>query len=184
MVPQWQTPYLGARSLPKKLSSWEVDHFFTLTPDERDEICSRYSGLYQLAAALQLGFLRMTGCSLGGVHILPRNLLEYIGAQLDIDTPTIASVRALYRRLRTRYQHQQWAAGILIEVEHTQYQDVIAVIPESVCTQWLDALYQPHPRYQVQLIDWLKTPPAKRFEMNLSELFDKIEVLKSLGVHR
>ena len=109
MVPQWQTPYLGARSLPKKLSQWEIDHFFTLTADEREDISSRYSGLYQLAAALQLGFLRMTGGVLDGVRILPKNLLEHTGQQLDIDTPTIASVRALYRRLRTRYQHQQWA---------------------------------------------------------------------------
>jgi len=243
MVPQWQTPYLGARSLPKKLSQWEIDHFFTLAPDERDDIGDRYSDLYQLAAALQLCFLRMTGGVLDGVRILPKNLLEHIGAQLDIEIPTIASVRALYRRLRTRYQHQQWAmkrlgfsplapgqrrvlvtrlrqqarstgdinalvdfarrwlyeqciiipsqrtlrewaAGILVEVEHAQYQDVIAAIPESLCMQWLDALYQHHPRYQVQLIDWLKAPPAKRSEMHLWELFDKITELKSLDVHR
>jgi hypothetical protein len=29
MVPHWQTPYLGIRTLPR-LSGWEIDHFFTL----------------------------------------------------------------------------------------------------------------------------------------------------------
>ena len=37
MLPHWQTPYLGIRSLPR-LSGWELDHFFTLTPQERDDI--------------------------------------------------------------------------------------------------------------------------------------------------
>jgi hypothetical protein len=87
MVLHWQTPYLGARFLPKQLSGWEIDHFFTLEPEERDDLCRRFSGLNRLAMALQLGFLRMTGCTLDGVRILPRNLLEHIGAQLAIDTP-------------------------------------------------------------------------------------------------
>ena len=94
---------------PKQLSGWEIDHFFTLEPEERDDLCRRFRGLNRLAVALQLCFLRMTGCTLDSVHILPRKLLEHIGAQLAIDTPTIASVRALYGRTRTRYDHQQWA---------------------------------------------------------------------------
>lgn len=243
MVPHWQTPYLGARFLPKQLSGWEIDHFFTLEPEERDDLCRRFRGLNRLAVALQLGFLRMTGCTLDGVRILPRNLLEHIGAQLAIDTPTIASVRALYGRTRTRYDHQQWAmehlgfatltpgrrrilvnrlkqqarttgdvpglieftrrwlyahqiiipstrmlkelsARILVEAERAQYLEVTEIIPEPVCTRWLEALYQEQPRYQVQLIDWLKTPPAKRSEHHLTELFDKINALKALDVHR
>jgi hypothetical protein len=74
MLPHWQTPYLGLRSLPR-LSDWEIDHFFTLTPQERDDICDRFRGLNRLAVALQLGFLRMTGCTLDGVRILPKKLL-------------------------------------------------------------------------------------------------------------
>lgn len=57
-------------------------------------------------------------------------------------------------------------------------------MPESVSSEWLDGLYQGHPRYQIQLINWLKTPPAKRSETHLTELFHKIEALKDLGVHR
>jgi len=109
MIPQWQTPYLGERSLPKRLSGWEIDTFFTLSTEERDDIRQRFRDLHRLAAALQLGFLRMTGCMLDGVRILPRSLLEHLGAQLDISTPTLASFRALYRRARTRYDHQRWA---------------------------------------------------------------------------
>jgi TnpA family transposase len=242
MLPHWQTPYLGIRSLPR-LSGWELDHFFTLTPQERDDICGRFRGLNRLAVTLQLCFLRMTGCALDGVRILPADLLRHIGGQVDVESPTIASVRALYRRKRTRYDHQQWAmdylgftplspgrrrvlvtrlkqqartsgdidalisfayrwlyeqqiviprkrtikelsARILVEVEHALYLEAIDAVPESVSSEWLDALYQEHPRYQIQLIDWLKTPPAKRSETHLAELFHKIEALKELGVHR
>ncbi len=112
MVPHWQTPYLGIRTLPQ-LSAWEIDYFFTLEPAECNDICGRFRGLNRLAVALQLGFLRMTGCPLDGVRILPAELLSHLGVQLDIDTPTIASVRALYRRKRTRYDHQQWAMARL-----------------------------------------------------------------------
>ncbi len=243
MVPQWQTPYLGARSLPKQLSGWEIDNFFTLSPPERDDIRQRFQGQHRLATALQLGFLRMSGCGLDGVRILPSALLEHIGAQLDITTPTLASVRALYRRARTRYDHQRWAmerlgfaalapgqrrvlvtrlkqqvrttgdvnalidfarrwlyerriiipstrtlkelvAGILVEVERAQHQEVTDIVPEPVYTRWLDELYREHPRYHLQLIDWLKTPPAKRSETNLTELFDKVAALKAFDVHR
>jgi hypothetical protein len=234
--------YLGVRTLPR-LSGWEVDHFFTLEPAECEDICTRFRGVNRLAVALQLSFLRMTGCPLDGVRILPRELLSHVGAQLEIDVPTIASVRALYRRKRTRYDHQQWAmtmlgftpltsgrrrvlvtrlkqqarstgevdaliefarrwlfdqqiiipskralkelaARILVEVEHELYLEVIEVVPEPVCAQWLDALYEVQPGYEIQLIDWLKTPPAKRSPSHLKELFDKIEVLQALEVHR
>tara|TARA_R110001592_G_scaffold254129_3_gene517540 strand:- start:89926 stop:92844 length:2919 start_codon:yes stop_codon:yes gene_type:complete len=242
MVPHWQTPYLGIRTLPR-LSSWEIDHFFTLELEEREEICTRFRGVNRLGVALQLCFLRMTGCPLDGVRILPTELLSHVGRQLEIDIPTIASVRALYRRKRTRYDHQQWAmarlgfspltsgrrrvlttrlkqqarstgevdaliefarrwlfdqrivipskrnlkelsARILVEAEYTLYQEVLKVVPEPLCAQWLGALYEVQPRYEVQLIDWLKTPPGKRSPSNLRELFDKIEALQALEVHR
>ena len=243
MVPHWQTPYLGLRFLPKQLTGWEIDHFFTLQIQERDDIVQRFRGLNRLAVALQWGFLQMTGCPLDGVHVLPRDLLKHLGNQLDIETPTIASVRALYRRARTRYDHQQWVmnrlgfatltsgrrrilvnrlkqqarttgdvpgliifaqrwlyihriiipstrqlkeltAGILVEAERAQYLEVIEVIPEAVCTRWLNALYEPQPAYSIQLIDWLKKPPEKRSEQHLEELFDRIDALKALEVHR
>ena len=53
MVPHWQTPYLGLRFLPKQLTGWEIDHFFTLQTHERDDICQRFRGLNRLAVALQ-----------------------------------------------------------------------------------------------------------------------------------
>lgn len=112
MLPHWKTPYLGIRSLPR-LSGWEIDLFFSLTPKERDDICGRFRGLNRLAVALQLCFLRMTGCSLDGVRIPPADLLRHIGGQVDVESPTIASVRALYKRKRTRYDHQQWAMDYL-----------------------------------------------------------------------
>src|SRR5512143_424057 len=107
MVAHWQLPYLGLKSLPEELSAWELD--FTLSPDELDTVEQRYQGLHRLGAALQLGFLRMTGCTLDAMRLVPPSLLHHLAKQLGIDSPTIASPRALYRRQRTRYEHQSWA---------------------------------------------------------------------------
>jgi len=104
MVPHWQTPYLGTRFLPKRLSGWEIDHFFTLEPEERDDICKRFRGLNRLAVALQLGFLRMTGCTLDGVRILHRNLLEHIGAQGSVAKSTLSALMIIFAPLFK----QQW----------------------------------------------------------------------------
>lgn len=45
------------------------------------------------------------------VSTLPRQLLHYIGQRLGLPTPTIASLRTLYRRYKTLYDHLIWASG-------------------------------------------------------------------------
>ena len=79
---------------------------------------------------------------------------------------------------------KEHSARIFVEAERAQYLEVTEIIPEPVYARWIKALYQEQPRYRVQLIDWLKTPPAKSSEQHLTELFDKIDALKALDVHR
>jgi hypothetical protein len=60
-----------------------------------------------------LVFLRASGHTLDHVGTLPRQLLRYVGERLDLPTPTIASLRTLYQRYKTQYEHQIWACEYL-----------------------------------------------------------------------
>ena len=45
--------------------------------------------------------------------MLPRNLLRYVAETLQASSQTIASLRSLYARRPTLYEHQQWARDYL-----------------------------------------------------------------------
>jgi hypothetical protein len=75
---------------------------------------TRYRDSLRLGAALQIGFLKMCGSPLGAIQRVPADLLKHLGEQLEIATPTIATLRALYmKRRRTLYEHQRWAMEFL-----------------------------------------------------------------------
>lgn len=97
---------LGRRTFPRQLSLFEIEQFFSFTPQELRAIRTRRGALNRLGVALQVGFLRMTGRQLNSVHVLPQPVLAHLGKQLGIPVPDIASIRALYRRERTLYEHQ------------------------------------------------------------------------------
>ena len=69
----------------------------------------------RLAVALQIGFIKMTGVPLNSVQLVPATVLDHVGRQLGMGagTPQIASIRALYRRRRTLFDHQQCALQAL-----------------------------------------------------------------------
>ena len=69
----WQIPYLGWHKLPADLSGFEIEHFFTLRPEERRAVRSRYKPILRLGAALQVGYLRMCGRPLGAVQRVRRH---------------------------------------------------------------------------------------------------------------
>ena len=109
-MPRWHQPYLGLTEFPADLTTFELDYFFTFTADDIAALKSRYKPLLRIGAAIQMGFLRMAGCSISAFKIIPRKLLHHIGQQLGDPAPTIASVRSLYKkRKRTLYEHQAWA---------------------------------------------------------------------------
>ena len=110
---RWQIPFLGRSRIPAQLSPFEVEQLFTLTNKELEAIRTRRGALNRLGVALQLGFLRLTGRQLNSVHVLPQAVLTHLARQLAIEAPDIASIRALYRRERTLYEHQNFAADLL-----------------------------------------------------------------------
>jgi hypothetical protein len=71
--------------------------------------------LHVLTMALQIRFVKMTGTPLNSVQLIPGAVLDHLGPQLESDegTPRIASIRALYRRRRTLFDHQQAALKVL-----------------------------------------------------------------------
>lgn len=56
--------YLGARRFPRDMSAFELRHFFSFSIADRRELRVRYPRRPRLGAALQLGFVRMTGTTL------------------------------------------------------------------------------------------------------------------------
>ncbi|MDQ6680137.1 MAG: Tn3 family transposase [Pseudomonadota bacterium] len=63
----------------------------------------------RLGAALQLVFIRVTGRSLDAVSGVPRVVLQSLCKSLGLKETAIASLRALYKRPATRFEHQRWA---------------------------------------------------------------------------
>lgn len=55
----------------------------------------------------------MTGCALDAFDALPLVLLRYLGDLLDLGAPDLASLRVLYRRRATMFEHQGYAAEVL-----------------------------------------------------------------------
>lgn len=123
-MPRWHQPYLGLTAFPADLTTFELDYFFTFKADEIKALKSRYKPLLRIGAAIQLGFLKMTGCSVSAFKIVPRKLLNHLGQQLGEPAPSIASLRSLYKkRNRTLYEHQTWAIGLLSLSEMSERQE-------------------------------------------------------------
>jgi hypothetical protein len=118
---RWEHRYLGQERFPNALSAMEVEHFFTLGQDELAAVRRRRTNLNRLALALQIGFLKLTGGTLNSVEIIPTAVLGHLGRQLGCAPPRIASIRALYRRRRTLFDHQAYlrreAAAVFDNVE-------------------------------------------------------------------
>jgi hypothetical protein len=112
-VQHWQLPFLGLRTFPAELTAFEIRYFFSFTITEREAIFSRHGDFHRLAAALQIGFLKMTGCPLDAFETLPIAVLSHLGIVLAIAPPALTSLRALYGRRSTLYEHQAWAAKLL-----------------------------------------------------------------------
>ena len=109
---RWQSHLLGLREFPEELADFELDHFFTYEPAAHKAIMSRRSPAHRLAVAVHIGFVRMTGRSLDAFERLPVAVIAKVKRELDIRGPDLASMRTLYSRRRTLFEHQRWAAKV------------------------------------------------------------------------
>jgi hypothetical protein len=95
---KWQATFLGLKHLPRELSGFEIEAFFTFTLAERQLIEERRRPALKLGLALQIGFLRMSGRLLDSVRIVPPALWRHLGEQFGVQAPDLASLRGMYRR--------------------------------------------------------------------------------------
>jgi hypothetical protein len=109
----WHTTYLGLKGLPRELSAFELQTFFTFSRAERKVIDARYGAAHKLGLALHMGFLRLSGRSLNSVRIIPASLWAHLGKELGVRPPELASLKALYGRRSTLFEHQQLAQETL-----------------------------------------------------------------------
>ncbi len=105
--------YLGASDLPRDLSAFEIDVFFALDDSLLVALRMRRGHLNSLGLALQVCFIRMTGRVLNSTKLVSPEVLATLAEQLAIPAPTLASIRSLYRRRQTLYEHQQQAVALL-----------------------------------------------------------------------
>jgi len=103
--------YLGWRRFPRELSAFEVRRFFSLGPADRQVLRRRFRSRARLGAAIQLGFVRMSGTMLDTLDYVPRAVLAHLGQQLALPAPELTTLRALYRRRKTLFEHQAWACS-------------------------------------------------------------------------
>ncbi len=118
----WQTPYLGLRDLPRELTEFELQAFFSFSRAELELIARRRGDKHKLGLALHSGFVRMSGRPLNSVRAVPALLLRHLGQMLDLKAPDLASLRALYARGRTLFDHQQQACEVLGFAWMTEHQ--------------------------------------------------------------
>jgi len=110
---KWQDTFLGLKQLPRELSAFELEAFFTFSEAELRVIKDRRGSELQLGLALQIGFLRMSGRLLDAVRIVPPVLWRHLGEKFSVPAPDLASLRAMYRRAPTLIEHQQLACEVL-----------------------------------------------------------------------
>ena len=109
----WHTTYLGLKDLPRELSAFEIQAFFTYSRAEREVIDGRHGATHKLGLALHIGFLRLSGRSFTAVRVVPVSLWTHLGKELGVRAPELASLKALYGRRSTLFEHQQLAQQTL-----------------------------------------------------------------------
>jgi TnpA family transposase len=109
----WQATFFGLKQIPRELTAFEIEAFFTFTSTERQVIEQRRRPALKLGLALQIGFLRMSGRVLDAVRIVPAVLWRHLGEQFNMAAPDLASLRAMYGRGNTLFEHQQLACEVL-----------------------------------------------------------------------
>ena len=109
----WQSTFLGIRQLPKDLSAFEMQAFFTFSNAELELIQARRADTHKLGLELHIGFLRLSGRLLDAKRMVSATLWRHLVAQLGVASPELASLKALCAREATLMEHQRMACDVL-----------------------------------------------------------------------
>jgi Domain of unknown function (DUF4158) len=75
----FQSTYVGRNDFPKSLPDFLLRQWFTLNARDRRTIRKTFRSRYWIGAALQLGFLGMTGTTLRSLEYVPAAILRHLG---------------------------------------------------------------------------------------------------------
>ena len=101
--------FIGAENLPTRLSEFDVQQSFCLSTDDIAAVAERFRHDRRVAAAIQMLFLRASGRPMDRFASVPKTLLRSVCDAFQSSAVTIASLRSLYARRQTLYEHQAWA---------------------------------------------------------------------------
>jgi len=122
-VEHWRTPYLGLREIPPGLDDFELTTFFSFSASELNTIRSLRKPLHRIGLGLHIGFIRMSGRTLGAFERIPKNLWAQLATQTGVEPPEIGTLRSLYAdRPRTLADHQKLAYQTLRFQMMTEHQ--------------------------------------------------------------
>ena len=105
--------FIGAENLPTRLSEFDVQQSFCLSADDIAAVAERFRHDRRVAAAIQMLFLRASGRPMDRFASVPKTLLRAVCEAFQTSAVTIASLRSLYARRQTLYEHQAWARTYL-----------------------------------------------------------------------
>ena len=97
--------FIGFENLPSRLSEHDVREAFALSQDDVAAVCDRFRHDRRVAAAIQMLFLRASGRPLDRFATVPKTLLRSVCEALETPAVSIASLRSLYARRQTLYEH-------------------------------------------------------------------------------
>ena len=125
--------FIGAENLPTRLSEFDLQQSFCLSADDIDAVAGRFRHDRRVAAAIQMLFLRASGRPMDRFASVPKTLLRSVCDAFQSSAVTIASLRSLYARRQTLYEHQAWARTYLglQDLDNTgadQLRGVLAVV--------------------------------------------------------
>jgi TnpA family transposase len=105
--------FIGAENLPTRLSEFDVQQSFCLSADDIAAVAERFRHDRRVAAAIQMLFLRASGRPMDRFASVPKTLLRGVCEAFQTSAVSIASLRSLYARRQTLYEHQAWARTYL-----------------------------------------------------------------------
>ena len=173
---EWRWAHLGRSTFPPTLTELDLRQAFTFDARERRDIRKAFRSRLRVAAALQLGFLRMTGRPLSSVEYVPAAVLQHLGKQFTARVPDLATLRGWYRRTKTRRAHRRWAI---------QYDDLrhLDVRDEELLTTYISQRTQAtiaRPRLEQFAREWLHRngrlmPSARRISDLVRQVIGRTE---------
>ncbi len=105
--------FIGAENLPTRLSEFDVQQSFCLSADDIAAVAERFRHDRRVAAGIQMLFLRASGRPMDRFASVPKTLLRTVCEAFQTSAVSIASLRTLYARRQTLYEHQAWARTYL-----------------------------------------------------------------------